>query len=224
MTSLVESLGYVFRDPALLDRALTHRSYGYVHNERLEFLGDAVIGFVVADVLFAAHPQATEGDLTRMRASLVREGSLAAIARKLDLGRELKLGEGALKSGGWRRDSVIADAFEALIGAVFLDGGYESARATCLRLFGPGLQNLPPAESLKDPKTRLQEWLQGDNRPLPVYEVLSEAGEDHNRTFEVRVRLSDGPESEQASGPSRRAAEQKAASMLYERLTGAQES
>jgi ribonuclease-3 len=215
---LLDSLGYVFQDPALLDRAITHRSYANVHNERLEFLGDAVIGFVVAEALFRQQQGADEGDLSRLRASLVREGALAEIARTLDLGAALKLGEGELKSGGWRRDSVLADALEAVIGAVFIDGGYEAARAVCQRLFDPLLAQLPDPESLKDPKTRLQEWLQSDNRPLPVYEVLSESGPAHKRVIEVRVRLADGPEIAEATAASRRAAEQKAAEALYTQL------
>ena len=218
MGPLSEALGYVFLDPAHLDRAVTHRSYANAHNERLEFLGDAVIGFVVAEALFQQQQGADEGDLSRLRASLVREAALAGIARDLDLGSALKLGEGELKSGGWRRDLVLADALEAVIGAVFLDGGYDAARTVCRRLFDPLLAQLPDPESLKDPKTRLQEWLQSDNRPLPVYEILSETGPAHKRAIQVRVRLADGPEAAEATAASRRAAEQKAAEALYSQL------
>lgn len=215
MPHLSDALGYSFRDPAHLERAITHRSYANAHNERLEFLGDAVIGFVVAEVLFLQQQSASEGDLSRLRASLVREAALAGIARDLDLGSILKLGEGELKSGGWRRDSVLADALEAVIGAVYLDGGFEAARTVCRRLFDPLLARLPDAESLKDPKTRLQEWLQSNNRPLPIYEVLSESGPAHQRVIRVQVRLADGAEVADATSASRRGAEQKAAEVLY---------
>ena len=208
------ALGYQFREPALLTQALTHRSHCGSHNERLEFLGDALISAAVAEQLYRAQPRAEEGGLSRLRASLVRENSLAHIARQLDLGPLLRLGEGELKSGGWRRESVLADAFEAVIGAVFLDGGFEAARDVCLRQFAAQLSSLPDPETLKDPKTRLQEWLQGRGRPLPVYEVLSESGPPHRRQFRVRARLDDEARSTEATAGSRRDAEQKAAEQL----------
>lgn len=211
---LCAALGYVFQEPALLTQALTHRSHSGLHNERLEFLGDALISAAVAEHLYRAQPRAEEGGLSRLRASLVRENSLAQIARQLDLGPLLRLGEGELKSGGWRRESVLADAFEALIGAVFLDGGFEAARDVCLRQFAAQLASLPDPETLKDPKTRLQEWLQGRGRPLPSYEVLSESGPPHRRQFRVRAGLGDESRSTEACAGSRRDAEQKAAEQL----------
>ena len=215
---LERKLGYAFRDPLWLIRALTHRSFSGDNNERLEFLGDALIGLFVAAALFEARPRAGEGDLSRLRASLVRERSLAAIARRLDLGEYLRLGEGELKSGGWRRDSVLADAVEAIVAAVYLDGGVEAAERVSRALFADGLANLPDAESLKDPKTRLQEWLQARSRPLPSYEVLSESGPAHRRFFHVRASLVDEPRAAEASGNSRRIAEQQAASELLNSL------
>ena len=168
--------------------------------------------------MFEARPRAGEGDLSRLRASLVRERSLAAIARRLDLGEHLRLGEGELKSGGWRRDSVLADAVEALVAAAYLDGGFEAAQQTCRALFSDELANLPDAETLKDPKTRLQEWLQARSRPLPVYEVLAESGPAHRRFFKVRASLTDEDRWAEASGNSRRVAEQQAASDLLASL------
>lgn len=215
---LAARLGREFRDPALLARALTHRSFSGANNERLEFLGDALIGLFIADALYAERPRAEEGDLSRWRSSLVRERSLAAIARRLELGDHLRLGEGELKSGGWRRDSVLADAVEAVIAAVYLDGGFEAAQRTCRMLFAQDLADLPDAETLKDPKTRLQEWLQGRSRPLPLYEVLEESGPAHRRYFRVRASLADENRIADASGGSRRIAEQQAASNLLEAL------
>jgi ribonuclease-3 len=217
-TELAVKLGREFRDPALLARALTHRSFSGANNERLEFLGDALIGFFIADALYEQRPRAEEGDLSRWRSSVVRERSLAAIARRLGLGDHLRLGEGELKSGGWRRDSVLADAVEAVVAAVYLDGGFEAAQQTCRMLFAPDLADLPDAETLKDPKTRLQEWLQGRSRPLPVYEVLEESGPAHRRYFLVRASLTDEDRASDASGSSRRVAEQQAASALLESL------
>ncbi|MGQ0619699.1 MAG: ribonuclease III [Panacagrimonas sp.] len=215
---LTSTLGYVFSEPEHLRRALTHRSYSSANNERLEFLGDALISAIVAERLYRDQQKAEEGALSRLRASLVRETSLAQIGRRLELGDALQLGEGELKSGGWRRDSVLADAFEAIIGAVFLDGGFDAAREVCLRQFEPELAHLPDAESLKDPKTRLQEWLQGRCRPLPVYEVLSESGPPHRRNFRVCARLVDTERVTEASAASRRIAEQRAAEALLEGL------
>ncbi len=203
----------------LLTQALTHRSYSSTNNERLEFLGDALIGLFVAGALFEARPRAGEGDLSRLRASLVRERSLAAIARRFNLGECLLLGEGELKSGGWRRDSVLADAVEALVAAVYLDGGFDAAQQACRSLFADELANLPDADSLKDPKTRLQEWLQARSRPLPHYEVLAESGPAHRRHFQVRASLMDEPRAAEATSNSRRAAEQQAASDLLNALT-----
>lgn len=220
--SLAARLDYRFGDVALLVRALTHRSYAADNNERLEFLGDALISAVIADHLFRRQPRAGEGALSRLRSSLVREESLAQQARRLDLGDCLRLGEGELKSGGWRRDSVLADALEAVIGAVYLDGGFEAMRAVCERIFADALDALPDPETLKDAKTRLQEWLQARGRPLPGYEVLSESGPPHRRYFEVRARLTDADWSAEATAGSRRVAEQQAAERLLERLVAEQ--
>lgn len=217
---LLQQIGYTFRDPKLLEQALTHRSQSHVNNERLEFLGDGLINFVVAAALYQACPKIEEGGLSRLRASLVREESLAGIARELELGELLKLGESELKSGGFRRDSILADALEALVGAIYLDAGYAAAQAVCLKLYTSQLAALPDPETLKDPKTRLQEWLQKQSRPLPLYEVLSEQGPPHRRVFSVRCQLADGDETTNASGASRRHAEQRAAQQLLEKLTG----
>jgi ribonuclease-3 len=215
---LQQRLAYRFADAALLERALSHRSIGSRNNERLEFLGDALVNFVVAEVLHATKPTAEEGALSRLRASLVREESLARLARELDLGDVLRLGESELKSGGFRRDSILADAFEAVLGAIHLDGGFDAARAATLRLFAPLLEQLPDAESLKDPKTRLQEWLQARSRPLPRYEVLAEEGPAHARRFSVSCSLADDDSSTFAQAGSRRVAEQQAAAAMLERM------
>ena len=215
---LQKALGYEFQDLALLDRAITHRSHAAANNERLEFLGDALINFVIGEYLFRMRPTAEEGALSRLRASLVREPSLAVLARDLKLGEAIKLGDGELKSGGWRRDSVLADTFEAVLGAIYLDGGFEVAKEVCLRVFDALLQQLPDPETLKDPKTRLQEWLQARSRPLPIYEVLSESGPPHRRQFVVRARLLDMEHTAEAFSNSRRSAEQKAAELLLQRL------
>ena len=216
--NLCDALGYQFKDPALLSQALTHRSHALINNERLEFLGDGLINFIIGESLYRLRPSAEEGALSRLRASLVREESLALVARDLKLGEAIKFGEGELKSGGWRRDSILADAFEAIIGAIFLDGGFEAARDVCLRRFEVLLKQLPDPETLKDPKTRLQEWLQARGRPLPVYEVLSESGPPHRRQFVVRSRLIDAEVTTEAFSNNRRGAEQKAAELLLQRL------
>lgn len=211
-------LGHTFRDPALLLQALTHRSLGAQNNERLEYLGDGLLNFLVGAALYGLKPRADEGALSRLRASLVCEESLARLARQLDLGDELRLGESELKSGGYTRDSILADAFEAIIGAIYLDAGFEVAQTVCLRQFAPMLENLPDAETLKDSKTRLQEWLQARSRPLPRYEVLAESGPAHARRFAVRCQLSDALVTTEAEGSSRRSAEQDAAQKMIEQL------
>jgi ribonuclease III len=215
---LQQRLGYRFGDPGLLERALSHRSLGGRNNERLEFLGDALVNFVIAATLYAVKPTAEEGALSRLRASLVREESLAQLARELDLGSVIRLGESELKSGGFRRDSILADAFEAVLGAVYLDGGFGAAQAVCERLFAPMLANLPDAESLKDPKTRLQEWLQARSRPLPRYEVLAEDGPAHARRFAVSCSLADAESQTFAEAASRRVAEQQAAAEMLRKV------
>ncbi|HEV2538211.1 MAG TPA: ribonuclease III [Frateuria sp.] len=206
-------LDYRFRDPALAELALTHRSVGRPNNERLEFLGDALLGAVVAEMLYEAHPRASEGELSRLRAQLVNGQALAVLARELELGERLKLGPGELKSGGYRRDSILADAFEALIAAVYLDGGFQSCRAIVRSLFTQRVADLP--RSSKDAKTRLQEWLQARGLPLPLYELIGSQGDDHAKIFDVACSIAEpSPLRVHASGPSRRAAEQEAAEMV----------
>lgn len=211
-------LDYRFRDPALAVLALTHRSAGRPNNERLEFLGDALLGAIVAEMLYEAHPRASEGELSRLRAQLVNGQALALIARELALGDELKLGPGELKSGGFRRDSILADAFEALLAAVYLDGGFEPCRQTIRALFAQRIADLP--KSSKDAKTRLQEWMQARGLPLPVYELTGSHGEDHAKVFDVACSIAEPVLLRaDASGPSRRAAEQDAAEIVLGRLT-----
>jgi len=212
--------GHTFRDPDLLSQALTHRSAGAPHNERLEFLGDAVLGALVAESLFARWPSADEGTLTRARAELVRESSLAAVARELDLGARLVLGPGELKSGGHRRDSILSDALEAVIAAIYLDAGLETCRDVVLPLFEKTMIALASGRVAKDAKTRLQEWLQGRQKALPVYELLSESGEEHAKTFLVRCALNDAGVAAEGQGSSRRAAEQQAAEAVMVLLEG----
>ncbi|MFK2875649.1 ribonuclease III [Rhodanobacter hydrolyticus] len=211
-------LNYRFRDPALAALALTHRSVGKPNNERMEFLGDALLGAFVAEMLYEAHPKASEGELSRLRAQLVNGQALAEIARKLELGNALTLGPGELKSGGFRRDSILADAFEASLAAVFLDGGLEACRQVVRELFGERVGALP--RSSKDAKTRLQEWLQGHGHALPQYELIDSHGEDHAKTFDVRCTVSEPQvHSAEASGSNRRQAEQDAAEIVLARLT-----
>ncbi|MSQ92606.1 MAG: ribonuclease III [Gammaproteobacteria bacterium] len=211
---LKERLGCSFADARLLAQALTHRSVGPANNERLEFLGDAVLSFVVAEMLFNAHPKASEGELSRYRASLVSGDALGAIALELGLGAHLRLGEGELKSGGQRRASILADALEALVGAVYLDRGLDAARAVAVRLLQQRLDELPGAAELKDAKTRLQEWVQGRGFGLPDYKVLEISGEPHEQRFRVRCDVSELSIAAEAEGSSRRRAEQEAASLV----------
>lgn len=210
--------GHVFADGALLQQALTHRSAGAPHNERLEFLGDAVAGALVAGALFQRWPRADEGALTRARAELVRESSLAQIARSLEIGNRLQLGPGELKSGGHRRDSILADALEAVIGAIYLDAGWDACRTVVLPWFQAGVERLPGGDAIKDAKTRLQEWLQGRQRVLPVYELLAEGGSEHAKVFRVACHIAEPALSAQGEGGSRRAAEQVAAEALLAQL------
>ena len=210
-------LDYRFRDPTLAELALTHRSAGRPNNERLEFLGDALLGAIVAEMLYEAHPRASEGELSRLRAQLVNGQALAVIARELELGEGLKLGPGELKSGGFRRESILADAFEALVASVYLDGGFEACRNAVRGLFARRVADLP--RSSKDAKTRLQEWLQARGLPLPVYELEGSHGEDHAKVFEVACSIAEPtPLHAAASGPSRRAAEQDAAEIVLGQL------
>jgi len=211
-------LGHAFADPQLLDDALTHRSAQSRHNERLEFLGDAVLGFLIAEALWQRFPEAKEGELTRLRAQLVNRESLARVAQELELGQYLRLGEGELRSGGHARESILADAVEAVLAAVSLDGGLELARRVVGELLGARLAVLSPATQAKDAKTRLQEYLQARHLPLPSYEVLEATGKDHAQTFVVRCLVEALDRSTTAAGPSRRKAEQLAAERLLETL------
>lgn len=208
---LQRQLGYRFVDVGLLTRALTHRSAGSANNERLEFLGDAILGFETADYLFHHVDQASEGQLSRMRAHLVKRETLAQVARGLELGNILYLGQGELRSGGQNRDSILADAVEAIIAAVYLDGGIEPARALVRRLLHERLHN--PAEALqqKDAKTRLQEYLQARGMALPSYSVEDVSGDLHRQQFVVECRVEGLPVNGRGQGSSRRKAEQKAA-------------
>ncbi len=209
--ALNERLGYAFRRPELLRTALTHRSYGATHYERLEFVGDAVLNCVVGAALYERFPALPEGDLSRVRAALVNQESLARVARRLDLGRDIRLGEGELKSGGDDRSSILADALEAVFGAVFVDGGYDAARAVIGECYGDILARADPAELGKDPTTRLQEWRQARRLPVPEYVVLATTGEAHAQVFEVVCRIPALALEVVGKGPSRRAAEQDAA-------------
>lgn len=211
---LQQRLGCSFADTGLLVRALTHRSVGADNNERLEYLGDAVLSFVVAELLFEAYPEASEGELSRYRASLVSGDALGAVALELGLGELLCLGEGELKSGGQRRASILADALEALVGAVYLDQGLDAARTVAARLLQRRLAELPGASELKDPKTRLQEWLQGRGLGLPEYKVMEITGEPHEQLFRVRCDVGELAIAAEAEGSSRRRAEQEAASLV----------
>jgi len=214
----VTGVDYRFTDQRLLEEALTHRSRGANNYERLEFLGDSVLNLVVSSRLFELKPDADEGDLSRMRARLVRGDSLSDIASGIGLGKHLNLGEGEMKSGGFHRASILADAFEALLGAIFLDSDYASCRTVILDLFDPLIEKLPGIEELKDAKTRLQEWLQGNGRPLPEYTLLREEGADHVKIFHVQCRIADEGSTVEASGNSRRRAEQAAAAKALDLL------
>lgn len=215
---LARRLGYEFRNPALIEQALTHRSYGGAHYERLEFLGDSIVNFLVGEALFHRFPQAREGDLSRMRAGLVKGATLAEIAREYQLGDCLNLGPGELKSGGHRRESILADALEALVGAMYIDGGLEVCRERVLSWFESRLRTIQPGELNKDAKTRLQEWLQARQQPLPVYRLCQAHGEEHDQQFEVECEVDSLRECFSGYGTSRRAAEQAAAAAAICRL------
>ena len=220
---LSETLGYSFSDARLLQQALTHRSAPGNSNERLEFLGDAVLDVVISEALFHSLPDAPEGDLSRLRASLVRDTSLAVIAADLGIGDYLILGSGERKTGGHRRQSILADALEALFGAVYLDSGFDSVAELVRRVFGAKLEDLPHADELRDPKTRLQEWLQARGAAPPEYELVHVTGKAHQQRFEVRCQV---PEQEPTTGEgrSRRTAEQQSARRMLARLTADQDN
>ena len=214
--SVAGGSGHPFENPALLRQALTHRSHSASHNERLEFLGDGVLNCVIAAELFRRFPQLAEGELSRLRASLVNQQCLFEIAQQIELGAQLRLGEGELKSGGAQRPSMLADALEAVIGAVFIDGGFEAARAVVLRWFERPLSTADPLTLGKDAKTRLQEFLQARRVPLPQYAVVSTAGEAHEQVFRVECVIPELNIRTEGEGTSRRSAEQAAASRAYD--------
>jgi ribonuclease-3 len=214
---LSKTLDYSFSDVGLLQQALTHRSAPGRSNERLEFLGDAVLDIVVSEALFQSLPDAPEGDLSRLRASLVRDTSLAGIAVELGIGEHLILGSGERKTGGHRRQSILADALEALFGAVYLDSDFETAADLIHRVFGDKLEDLPHADELRDPKTRLQEWLQARGAAPPDYELVNVTGKAHQQRFEVRCLVPDQAPAT-GEGRSRRDAEQQSARRMLEQL------
>ncbi len=219
-TALAARLGYSFDTPHLLRQALTHRSYGTPHNERLEFLGDAVLNFVIAAQLFARFPALAEGHLSRLRAHLVNQEALSQLASGVDLGSCLLLGEGELKSGGFRRPSILADGLEAVFGAVYLDGGFDAAAALVQRMYEPLLADLDPRQLGKDPKTLLQEYLQGRRLPLPRYNVVTVTGEAHEQAFLVECVIPELGVRTEGMGSSRRSAEQSAARAALASATG----
>ncbi|WGL16716.1 ribonuclease III [Microbulbifer bruguierae] len=216
---LSNRLGHQFTQVELLSLALTHRSHGSRNNERLEFLGDSILGLTISAALFEQFPEGREGQMSRLRAQLVSGETLAKVARELELGECLRLGEGEMKSGGHRRASILADAVEAIIGAIYLDAGLDAARERVLTWFGPRLQNLS-LETAKDPKTRLQEWLQARQKPLPEYKVVEIGGEEHSQEFVVECRVDGLKDPVRGSASNRRAAEKAAATTAYARLTG----
>ncbi|MBS1157908.1 MAG: RNAse [Proteobacteria bacterium] len=208
---LAEKLGHRFADTSLLRTALTHRSFGSPNYERLEFLGDGILNCVVASALYKRFPELPEGDLSRLRANLVRQDALHQLALALKIGACLRLGEGELKSGGSERPSILADALEALFGAIYLDAGFEAVQKVIARLYLPLFDDLTPGQSQKDAKTRLQEWLQGKKKPLPRYQMLETTGAAHEKRFEVACEIDNPPLRTIGHGTSRRIAEQVAA-------------
>lgn len=213
---LQKRLGHTFKNVALLQQALTHRSHSSVHNERLEFLGDSVLNCVVASLLFEKYSKIDEGDLSRLRANLVKQQSLYEIAQRLELSQFLRLGEGELKSGGFRRPSILADTLEALFGAIYLDSGFDSAREVIRSMYVPILQTVDPKTLGKDAKTLLQEYLQGKKIPLPQYNVVATHGAAHNQEFEVECLVPKLDIQVFGTGGSRRAGEQAAAKCALE--------
>lgn len=215
---LSQRLGHTFNHPELLTRALAHRSVGKANNERLEFLGDAILSFVISEALYTRFPDADEGQLSRLRASLVKGDTLAKIARALDVGPCLQLGGGELKSGGYRRASILADSLEALLGAVYLDADEPTVRQLILNLFAERIEAIDLEQATKDPKTRLQEHLQSRRKPLPEYQVIKTEGSAHDQTFYVSCEVVGLGAPLVAQGSSRRKAEQAVAQQTLERL------
>ncbi|MDG2091365.1 MAG: ribonuclease III [Gammaproteobacteria bacterium] len=220
MTSTPEKISHTFKDKALLKLALSHRSYGKINNERLEFLGDSILGFIIAEILFQRFPQASEGELSRLRAELVKKHTLADIARELSLGESLILGLGEAKSGGAKRDSILADALEAVVSAIYLDAGISACRKEVLSWFVSRLRLLESDEEIsgKDAKTRLQELLQSKQLALPKYLVSELEGKDHEQQFTVSCKVVLCNKAIKGQGTSRREAEQHAASLILEKL------
>ncbi len=214
LKKLEKKIGYSFNDKGLLEQALTHRSSGSKNNERLEFLGDGILNFVIAAAIFKIKPKAPEGEMSRLRAHLVRKETLADVGRELDLGNYLRLGGGELKSGGFRRDSTIADCVEAILGAIYLDNGYAASEKVILDLFKARLGDLPDLSDLKDPKTRLQEYLQSIGKPLPEYEIVDVSGKEHEQVFKVKCSSTASDEPSIGKASSRKAAEQDAALLM----------
>ena len=217
-THVQARIAYTFNQPSLLQQALTHRSFSGNNNERLEFLGDGVLNFIIAHQLFNRFKKLAEGDLSRLRAQLVKEASLSEIAFSLNLGDVLKLGEGELKSAGWRRPSILADALEAIIGAVYLDGGFAAAEAVVLKLYSEKLNTIDPKSIDKDPKSLLQEYLQGKKMDLPDYNVVLIEGEAHAQNFKVECIIKKLNITTHGEGTSRRNAEQQAAQLAMEKI------
>jgi len=218
LEALQRRLAYQFNQPALLKQALTHRSYASTNNERLEFLGDGVLNFIVAHQLYQRFQKLPEGDLSRLRAQLVKEATLFEIAQTLEIGDLLNLGEGELKSAGWRRPSILSDALEAIIGAAYLDGGFSSAEALVLKLYEERLDNIDPKAIDKDAKSKLQEYLQSRKIDLPEYNVSAIEGEAHAQTFKVSCSIQKLNVTALGEGTSRRNAEQEAAKVALEQI------
>ncbi|MES9993945.1 MAG: ribonuclease III [Candidatus Thiodiazotropha sp.] len=211
---LCRELGYNFTDPQLIEQALTHRSAGGNNNERLEYLGDAILGFIVADELYKHFPKATEGQLSRFRSSLVKRDTLADVAREFNLGDYLRLGQGELRSGGQSRSSILADGLEAILASIYLDGGYRACRKVIQNIFQPRLLTMSLDSQRKDPKTELQEYLQATKTDLPGYEILGVSGDPHSQLFTISCTVSALNKSTTGQGTSRRKAEQDAASRM----------
>lgn len=219
LENLCEKLNYRFKNPELLEDALSHRSFrGNKNNERLEYLGDAVLNFVIAAALFRQNIKAREGELSRLRANLVRGETLTDLAKEFDLGKYLRLGAGELKTGGAQRKSILADGMEAVVGAIYLDGGFQACEACILSWYAHRLENVETIPDLKDPKTRLQEYLQAKKLALPVYTILVLEGPAHQQSFKVECQLHGLPNKAIGIGSSRRRAEQKAAEKILEEL------
>ena len=217
-TSLKAQIGYQFNNPALHSQALTHRSFAANNNERLEFLGDSVLNFIIAHQLYNRFNKLPEGDLSRLRAALVKESTLSEIAIGLNIGESLKLGEGELKSAGFKRPSILADALEAIVGAVFLDGGFTAAETLVLKLYAQRLDNIDPKIIDKDAKSQLQEYLQGKKIELPEYSVVAISGEAHAQTFKIECVIQKLHIVAVGEGTSRRIAEQQAAQLALETI------